>query len=72
MTAPRNWSALADIAAKLQAQVAAIVSQPDVKERMSILGFEPIGSTTDYFVRYIDDEMAKYARIIRDANIKAE
>jgi len=62
----------ADIVAKLQAQVAAIVAEPDVKERMSILGFEPVGSTTDYFAKYIDDEMAKYAKIIRDANIKAE
>jgi tripartite-type tricarboxylate transporter receptor subunit TctC len=62
----------ADIVAKLQAQVAAIVAEPDVKARLSILGFEPIGSTTDYFARYIDDEMAKYAKIIRDANIKAE
>ena len=62
----------ADIAAKLQAQVAAIVAQPAVKERMALLGFEPIGSTTAYFAKYIDDEMAKYARIIKDANIKAE
>ncbi len=62
----------ADIAAKLQAEVAAIVAQPAVKERMALLGFEPIGSTTAYFAKYIDDEMAKYAKIIKDANIKAE
>jgi tripartite-type tricarboxylate transporter receptor subunit TctC len=62
----------ADISAKLQTQVAAIVTQPAVKERMALLGFEPIGSTTAYFAKYIDDEMAKYARIIKDANIKAE
>jgi len=48
------------------------VAQPAVKERMALLGFEPIGSTTAYFAKYIDDEMAKYARIIKDANIKAE
>jgi tripartite-type tricarboxylate transporter receptor subunit TctC len=62
----------ADIAAKLQAEVAAIVTQPAVQERMALLGFEPIGSTTAYFAKYIDNEMAKYARIIKDANIKAE
>ena len=62
----------ADIAAELQAQVAAIVAEPDVKERMAILGFAPVGSTSDYFAKYIDDEMAKHAKIIRDANIKAE
>jgi tripartite-type tricarboxylate transporter receptor subunit TctC len=62
----------ADITAKLQAQVVEIVAQPAVRERMALLGFEPIGSTTAYFAKYIDDEMAKYARIIKDANIKAE
>jgi tripartite-type tricarboxylate transporter receptor subunit TctC len=61
-----------DIAAKLQAQAASIVAEADVKERMATLGFEPVGSTTGYFARYIDDEIAKYAKIIREANIKAE
>jgi tripartite-type tricarboxylate transporter receptor subunit TctC len=61
-----------DIVAKLQAQVAAIVVDPQVKSRLALLGFEPIGSSTAYFARYIDDEMAKYAKIIKDANIKAE
>jgi tripartite-type tricarboxylate transporter receptor subunit TctC len=61
-----------DIAAKLQAAVAAIVGEPQTKSRLALLGFEPIGSTSDYFATYIDDEMAKYARIIKDAHIKAE
>jgi tripartite-type tricarboxylate transporter receptor subunit TctC len=60
------------IAAKLQAEVAAIVIEPQVKSRLALLGFGPIGSTTAYFAKYIDDEMAKYAKIIKDANIKAE
>jgi tripartite-type tricarboxylate transporter receptor subunit TctC len=62
----------ADIAAKLQAQTVKILAQPDVKERLTVLGFEPIGSTSDYFAKYISDEMAKYSDIIKDANIKAE
>jgi tripartite-type tricarboxylate transporter receptor subunit TctC len=62
----------ADITMRLQAEVAAIVAQPAVKGRMALLGFEPIGSSTAYFAKYIDDEMAKYAKIIKDANIKAE
>jgi tripartite-type tricarboxylate transporter receptor subunit TctC len=61
-----------DIVARLQAEVAAIVTEPDVKARMSILGFEPVGSTTAHFAKFIDDEIAKYAKIIHDGNIKAE
>jgi tripartite-type tricarboxylate transporter receptor subunit TctC len=60
----------ADIAAKLQAAIAAIAVEPRAKGRLALLGFEPIGSTTLYFTNYIDEEMAKYA--IKDAGIKAE
>src|SRR6266567_1479145 len=37
----------ADISAKLQADVAKVLARPDMKERLSLLGFEPIGSTSD-------------------------
>jgi tripartite-type tricarboxylate transporter receptor subunit TctC len=62
----------ADIAAKLQAALAQILVTPEMKERLNVLGFEPIGSTSDYFAKYITDEMAKYGKIIKDAAIKAE
>jgi tripartite-type tricarboxylate transporter receptor subunit TctC len=57
---------------KLQAEVAKIVAMPDVKERLQTLGFDPIGSTTDYFTKYIASEMAKSSKIITDAKIKTE
>jgi tripartite-type tricarboxylate transporter receptor subunit TctC len=60
------------LVAKLQSEVAKIVTLPDVKQRLDTLGFEPVGSTTDYFVKYIADEMTKSAKIIDDAKIKAE
>jgi tripartite-type tricarboxylate transporter receptor subunit TctC len=62
----------ADIAAKLQTSIAAVLAEPDVKSRLTTLGFEAIGSTPDYFAKYIESEMAKYGKIIHDANIKAE
>ena len=62
----------ADIAVKLQEETARILAQPEMKERLSVLGFEPIGSTSGEFAKYIDAEMAKYSKIIADANIKGE
>jgi tripartite-type tricarboxylate transporter receptor subunit TctC len=61
-----------DIVAKLQTSIAGILAQPDVKARLGTLGFEAIGSTPDSFAKFIESEMAKYGKIIRDANIKAE
>src|SRR3954454_17959058 len=62
----------ADISAKLQADVAKVLARPEVKERLSVLGFEPIGSTSDVFRKYIDAEMMKYEKIIKDAKIRPE
>jgi len=61
-----------DLVNKIQSEIAKIVAEPDVKERFAKLGFESIGSTPDYFAKYIKDEMAKYKKIITEANIKAD
>ena len=61
-----------DIAAKLQADVAKALATPEIRERLALLGFEPIGSSAAEFAKYIDEESAKYGQIIRDAKIKAE
>ena len=61
-----------DIAAKLQASIAEVLKMPDVQARLSALGFEPIGSAPDQFSNFIQSEMAKYGKIIRDADIKVE
>jgi len=60
------------VVAKLHDAAANVLARPDVKERLNVLGFEAIGSTPDFFGKYIDAEMAKYAKIIKDANIKPE
>jgi tripartite-type tricarboxylate transporter receptor subunit TctC len=57
---------------KLQTEVAKILAQPEMKQRLEALGFEPVGSTTEYFTKFIADEMEKSAKIISDAKIKAE
>jgi tripartite-type tricarboxylate transporter receptor subunit TctC len=62
----------ADITTKLQTSIANILAQSGVNQRLNVLGFESIGSTPDYFAKFIDSEMAKYGKIIHDANIKAE
>ena len=43
---------------------------PDVKERLAKLGFDPIGTTPDEFAAWIKVEVAKWAKVMRDANIR--
>jgi tripartite-type tricarboxylate transporter receptor subunit TctC len=58
-----------DVNAFLQKAVAKVLELPEVKKRLRDIGFEPIGSTSDQFSKYITSEMAKYEKIIRDAKI---
>jgi tripartite-type tricarboxylate transporter receptor subunit TctC len=67
---PKNMPA--DLIAKIQQHAVKMLAQPEVKQKMGVLGFEPIGSTPDEFARFIDKEMATYSKIIKDANIKTE
>jgi tripartite-type tricarboxylate transporter receptor subunit TctC len=65
--APRNLPP--DVNAFLQKAVANVLALPEVKKRLSDIGFDPIGSTSEQFTKYINSEMAKYEKIIRDAKI---
>src|SRR5438105_15903897 len=49
----------ADISEKLQREIARVTALPEFKQRLSTLGFEPIGWGGDRFATYIHDEMAK-------------
>ena len=64
---PKNLDA--NVSAKLQADIGKVLAQPDMKARLNTLGFEPIGTHGEAFGKYIREEMAKYAAIIRDAKI---
>ncbi len=68
--APKNLPA--DVSAKLSSDLAKVMARPEVKERLSVMGFNPIGSDSAQFAKYVTDEMAKYSKIINDAKIKME
>lgn len=49
-----------------------VVAEPDVKERFAALGFEPVANSPDEFATQVKSEIAKWGRVVRDADIKAE
>ena len=61
-----------DISDKLQTQISKLLASPDVKARLSALGFDPIGTGGERFAGYIREEMAKSEKIIKNAKISAE
>ena len=57
---------------RLHREIVRIVALPDMRERLSALGFEPIASTPEEFADRIRWEIDKWAKVIRAANIKAQ
>jgi tripartite-type tricarboxylate transporter receptor subunit TctC len=57
---------------RLNGAIVAIVSTPEVRERLAALGFEPIASTPGEFADRIKWEIDKWAKVIRAADIKAQ
>jgi len=56
----------------LSAEVAKILAMPDVRARFEQLGIEAVGNTPEQAARFLDDEIAKWARVINAAGVKAE
>jgi tripartite-type tricarboxylate transporter receptor subunit TctC len=47
------------------------LKMPDVRERFAAIGVDVVGNTPAEFSALIKTEIAKWGRVIRDANIKA-
>jgi tripartite-type tricarboxylate transporter receptor subunit TctC len=56
----------------LYREIARIVAQPDVKERLTELRFKPVANTPDQFGDRIKLEMDKWAKVVRDAKLRIE
>jgi tripartite-type tricarboxylate transporter receptor subunit TctC len=59
------------VIAKLQEEVAQILNQPAMKERVAADGMTVVASTPGQFAEFLKRETEKYARIIEAAGIKA-
>jgi tripartite-type tricarboxylate transporter receptor subunit TctC len=58
------------IVARLNADTVKALADPDVKKKFADLGVEAVSSTPEQFSAFIRAEMDKYAKLIKEANIK--
>jgi tripartite-type tricarboxylate transporter receptor subunit TctC len=61
-----------EIVARINRDTIEALSLPDVKERLSVLGFEPVVSTPAAFGARIKSEIAKWDKVVRAAHIRIE
>jgi tripartite-type tricarboxylate transporter receptor subunit TctC len=72
-----NWQAVVvpagtpkEVIALLNCEIVKIVGLPEIKERLVVLGFDPVGSTPEEFTTRAQSEFAKWGDVIRASNIK--
>jgi tripartite-type tricarboxylate transporter receptor subunit TctC len=56
----------------LYREIAKAVAQPDVKERLAVLGFKPVANTPEEFGARIKLEIAKWGKVVHDAKLRIE
>ena len=62
----------ADIVRKLNAEAVAVLQMQDVRRRLTESGVLPVSSSSDAFAAYVVAESARWGKLIRANNIKAD
>jgi tripartite-type tricarboxylate transporter receptor subunit TctC len=62
----------AAIVNKISADAVRILRTPEVSERVTNLGAEPVGSTPAGYSDFLKAEMARWSKVVRSAGIKSE
>jgi tripartite-type tricarboxylate transporter receptor subunit TctC len=57
---------------RLHRAIAAVVKEPPVVERLTALGIQAEGNTPDEFRAQIRDDIEKWAKVIREANVRLQ
>jgi tripartite-type tricarboxylate transporter receptor subunit TctC len=70
MGAPKNTPP--EVIAKLNTEINAVLADPEVTKRMNELGGPPLISTPAAFGQMIQDETAKWAKVVNSAGLKID
>jgi len=60
------------VVAKLHAAFAAALEAPEMRERLTVMGVEPVGGSSEEFRNYLLGERKKWAGVISTAKIKVD
>jgi tripartite-type tricarboxylate transporter receptor subunit TctC len=61
-----------DIIERLNREVVKIVNQPENREKLLTMGFDPVANTPEQFSVYINSEIARWSKVIREAKLKLD
>jgi tripartite-type tricarboxylate transporter receptor subunit TctC len=62
----------APVVSLLNAEVVRYLQRPEVKEKFIAAGSETVGSTPDELAALLRADLARFGRLIKDANLRAD
>jgi tripartite-type tricarboxylate transporter receptor subunit TctC len=60
------------IVERLQREIASVLADPEVRTRYDSLGIDPVGNTPEAFAAQVRDDLARWEKVVRQANIRIE
>jgi tripartite-type tricarboxylate transporter receptor subunit TctC len=61
-----------DIVQRLNAEIVKILTSPEVRERFGKSGVEVVAGTPEHFSAFLKSEVARWAKVVQEAGIKAD
>jgi tripartite-type tricarboxylate transporter receptor subunit TctC len=61
-----------EIVNRLSAETAKAINESDIKERFGQIGIEPVGNSPEQAAKFLEEEIAKWAKVINTAGVKAD
>ena len=61
-----------DVVQRLNSEMVKILTSAEVKERFGKMGVEVVAGTPEHFSQFLKSEVARWAKVVQDANIRAD
>ncbi len=58
--------------AKLNRAIGGIIVQPETRERLTALGFDPVANSPEQFTEYVRAEVTKWGKVIKESGAKVD
>ncbi len=62
----------APIVQRLNGEMVKILTSPEIRERFGKIGVEVVAGSPEHFSRFLKSEVARWAKVVQDAGIKAD
>jgi len=60
------------IITRLHGELVRIANLPDIRERFTSLGIEPVGNTPEQLAAYMQADLAKWTKLVQSIGLKTE